>query len=126
MNNQYSRGCGYNYRRSAQRDMNMSRSASYGKRTNESDMNCSIRRATESGTEESCHMEKRSMENYRMEERSMENYHMEQHSMQKPLAMGYVPMQVWSEPLPICRALRIGTIFEELHKPFCGKGGACR
>lgn len=121
MNNQYSRGCGYNYRRSAQRDMSMPRSVSYGNRTNSSDMSCSVRRT----------MENRAEENRRMEERSMENCHMndcsmEERSMQKPLAMGYVPMQTWSEPLPIGRALRIGTIFEELHKPFCGKGGACR
>lgn len=103
MNNQYSRGCGYNYRRSPQRDIAM---------------------------------ERRSMENRRMEnncaenrypgECSMANQRMEKCSMEKSLAMGYVPMQMWSQPLPLDKSLRIGTIFADLHKPFCGKGGVCR
>ena len=83
MNNQYSRGCGYNYRRSAQRDISM-------------------------------------------EKHSMNDCRMENHSMEKSLAMGYVPMQVWSQPLPPGKGLQIGTIFSDLYKPFCGKGGACR
>ena len=40
------------------------------------------------------------------------------------LAMAYVPMQTWSRPLPPCKGLEIGTIFADLNKPFCGKGGA--
>lgn len=43
-----------------------------------------------------------------------------------PVAMGYVPMQKWSTPMNLCRGLQYGTIFEDLNKPFCGKGGACR
>lgn len=43
-----------------------------------------------------------------------------------PIAMGYVPMQKWSSPMNLCQGLQYGTIFEDLNKPFCGKGGACR
>ena len=42
------------------------------------------------------------------------------------LAMAYVPMQEWSRPLPPCKGLSIGTIFADLNKPFCGRGGARR
>lgn len=111
MNNQYSRGCGYNYRRSAQRDMNMTRSGSSGNRMQGPEMGCSIRRSVENRAEES---------------NCMEGRRMEEHSMERPLAMGYVPMQMWSTPLPVCKGLRIGTIFADLHKPFCGRGGLCR
>ena len=97
-NHQYSRGCSYTYRRSVQRDMAM---------------------------------ENRSRENCAKAERSMEcppgeNCSRKDHSMEKPLAMGYVPMQRWSQPLPLAKGLQTGTIFKDLHKPFCGKGGACR
>jgi len=40
-----------------------------------------------------------------------------------PLAMGYVPFQHWEQPIERARALQYGTVFHELHKPFCGKGG---
>ena len=44
-----------------------------------------------------------------------------------PTAMGYVPFQKWSETFDLCKGLQMGTIFPELCKPFCGKGGApCR
>lgn len=43
-----------------------------------------------------------------------------------PPAMGYVPYQHWCEPYDLCRGLAAGTIFPDLHKPFCGKGGMCR
>lgn len=43
-----------------------------------------------------------------------------------PLAMGYVPCQSWGVTYDLCHALHTGTIFPELHKPFCGKGGKCR
>ena len=43
-----------------------------------------------------------------------------------PVAMAYVPMQIWKEPKAPCQGLQAGTIFSDLHKPFCGKGGACR
>lgn len=150
MNNQYSRGCGYNYRRSAQRDMNMTRSGSSNSRMQGPEMSCPVRRSVENKALENRHMENRSMdgrcmeeraregrcmdegtmEDRCMEERTMEGRCMEKRtemrSMERPLAMGYVPMQVWSAPLPICKGLRIGTIFADLHKPFCGRGGLCR
>lgn len=45
---------------------------------------------------------------------------------QKP-AMGYVPDQIFCKTYDLCKALKVGTIFPELHKPFCGKGGGvCR
>lgn len=44
-----------------------------------------------------------------------------------PIAMGYVPYQKWTETFDLCKALQMGTIFPDLCKPFCGKGGAvCR
>ena len=43
-----------------------------------------------------------------------------------PLAMGYVPDQRWSETYSLQRGLHVGTLFPELHKPFCGKGGRKR
>lgn len=44
-----------------------------------------------------------------------------------PPAMGYVPCQKWTETFDLCKGLQMGTIFPDLCKPFCGKGGAvCR
>ena len=83
MSNQYSRGCGYNYRRS----MQMPREA----------------------TPVSTCPNTTPAENRRPK---------------RSLAMGYVPMQVWSQLLPPCKGLQIGTIFADLDKPFCGRGGA--
>lgn len=40
-----------------------------------------------------------------------------------PAAMGYVPCTKFGQTFDLCRALELGTIFPELHKPFCGKGG---
>lgn len=40
-----------------------------------------------------------------------------------PLAMAYVPFQQWEQPDKLCSALRAGTVFPSLNKPFCGKGG---
>ena len=42
------------------------------------------------------------------------------------LAMAYVPWQKWQNIYEPCRALKNGTIFEELNKPFSGKGAYCR
>ena len=42
-----------------------------------------------------------------------------------PVAMAYVPWQRYPEPYPVCKGFIRGTIFEELDKPFLGKGG-CR
>lgn len=41
------------------------------------------------------------------------------------LAMAYVPWQTLTETYPPCKGLIRGTIFEELDKPFRGKGGRC-
>ncbi|QNM10399.1 spore coat associated protein CotJA [Wansuia hejianensis] len=44
-----------------------------------------------------------------------------------PVAMGYVPYQKWGKTFELCKALQVGTIFPDLCKPFCGKGGGvCR
>lgn len=40
------------------------------------------------------------------------------------LAMGYVPMQQFGRTFDLRTGLQAGTIFPDLHKPFCGKGGA--
>lgn len=42
-----------------------------------------------------------------------------------PIAMAYVPWQNWEKILCQEKALHVGTIFEELNKPFLGMGG-CR
>jgi len=43
-----------------------------------------------------------------------------------PLAMSYVPYQQWEMLYDPCTALKVGTVFESLCKPFCGKGGKCQ
>ena len=40
-----------------------------------------------------------------------------------PVAMGYVPFQKWGKTFELNQAFQIGTIFPDLCKPFCGKGG---
>ncbi len=40
--------------------------------------------------------------------------------------MAYVPMQDFGELYSECQALKVGTLFVALNKPFCGKGGCCR
>ena len=40
-----------------------------------------------------------------------------------PLAMAYVPWQTWGEIFDICEGFQTGTVFEELDKPFLGRGG---
>lgn len=45
---------------------------------------------------------------------------------QFPLAMAYVPWQTFDRSFSLCHALKVGTIFPCLEKPFCGKGGKCR
>lgn len=41
-------------------------------------------------------------------------------------AMAYVPCQPFTKAYDLCYALKAGTIFPELCKPFCGKRGGCR
>ncbi len=43
-----------------------------------------------------------------------------------PIAMAYVPWQEWRNIYEIQKGFRRGTIFEELDKPFQGKGGCNR
>jgi len=43
-----------------------------------------------------------------------------------PIAMAYVPWQEWKKIYAAEKALCRGTIFEELDKPFLGKGGCCK
>ncbi len=40
-----------------------------------------------------------------------------------PIAMAYVPWQTWRDIFDICEGFQTGTIFEELDKPFLGRGG---
>ena len=43
-----------------------------------------------------------------------------------PLAMAYVPWQQWRKLHDLGYGFRCGTIFQELEKPFRGKGGCCK
>lgn len=47
------------------------------------------------------------------------------HVNMMPLAMAYVPTQSFGSTYCMKTGLMLGTIFPELCKPFCGKGGAC-
>ena len=38
-----------------------------------------------------------------------------------PIAMAYVPPQIFQSTYDLNQSLAVGTIFPELHKPFCGK-----
>ena len=40
-----------------------------------------------------------------------------------PLAMAYIPMQKYGAVYEDDRALNTGTLFPDLNKPFCGRGG---
>ncbi len=40
-----------------------------------------------------------------------------------PLAMAYVPWQLWGKTFDLDKALNYGTLFPELYKPFLGAGG---
>lgn len=48
------------------------------------------------------------------------------HVDQMITAMAYVPMQKFGTTFDTCRALKMGTLFPELCKPFCGKRGVRR
>ena len=43
-----------------------------------------------------------------------------------PIAMAYVPWQKWRNLYEPCKGLQRGTIFEDLSKPFHGRGGCNR
>ncbi|MGI6006380.1 MAG: spore coat associated protein CotJA [Ruminococcus sp.] len=40
--------------------------------------------------------------------------------------MAYVPIQEFHTTFELCKALKMGTLFPELCKPFCGKRGVRR
>lgn len=40
-----------------------------------------------------------------------------------PLAMAYVPWQEWGDIYDLCEGFQSGTVFEQLDKPFIGRGG---
>lgn len=62
--------------------------------------------------------------------RQQNHTHSHHHTMdsfgQFPIAMAYVPWQRFAQTYDLCKALRAGTIFPELDKPFCGKRGVCK
>ena len=41
--------------------------------------------------------------------------------MDTPLAMAYIPMQIWNKTYELDKALQIGTLFPCLDKPFMGR-----
>ena len=43
-----------------------------------------------------------------------------------PIAMAYVPWQEWQNIYEPCKGFSRGTIFEDLDKPFYGRGGCNR
>lgn len=84
-----------------------------------------------SGCRTSCRNNPYSTEPMRMTPRTSMPCSREQESIythidHMPLAMAYVPCQKFSKTFDLCYALNMGTIFPDLCKPFCGKGGACR
>ena len=87
MSNQYSCGCGYNYRR------RMTTPDTCVQRPQTPQASCSCAKPS---------------------------------TLEQPIAMAYVPSQTWSQPLSLCQGLGRGTIFEDLYKPFCGRGGGGR
>lgn len=42
-----------------------------------------------------------------------------------PVGMAYIPSQKYCDTYPLSKGLEMGTIFPEMCKPFCGKGGGC-
>lgn len=40
-----------------------------------------------------------------------------------PIAMAYVPWQLWRKTFELDKVLNNGTLFSELYKPFLGAGG---
>lgn len=62
---------------------------------------------------------------YSVENQTSTKYTSPIHWGDMPIAMAYVPKQKYSELFDLSRALEVGTIFPELCKPFCGKGGGC-
>ena len=60
---------------------------------------------------------KRSLETYCRQDDVLSNL---------PLAMAYVPWQIWQDIYAAETGLHKGTIFKELDKPFFGKGGCSR
>ena len=59
-------------------------------------------------------------------DRGAQETSVQEHLQMLPLAMAYVPMQKFGKVYEPARGFQLGTIFPELCKPFCGKGGECR
>lgn len=77
------------------------------------------------GTRESIPMDTTNKNCGRMQEHQEEKS-VQEHLQMLPLAMAYVPMQKFGKTFEPSRGFQLGTIFPELCKPFCGKGGGCR
>ena len=56
----------------------------------------------------------------------MQDYSFNEYFERFPIAMAYVPWQKFDKSFSLCHALKAGTIFPCLEKPFCGKGGRCQ
>lgn len=61
-----------------------------------------------------------------MPERTGSATEMFSHTDHLALAMAYVPCQKFENTYDLCYALKAGSIFPELCKPFCGKRGVRR
>ena len=62
----------------------------------------------------------------RMSGAPSKNAEMYTHVDQMEPAMAYVPCQKFETTYDLCYALKVGTIFPQLCKPFCGKRGVSR
>lgn len=56
----------------------------------------------------------------------MKDRDMYEHLKHLPPAMAYVPNQKFESAYDWNYALKVGTVFPQLCKPFCGKRGVCR
>ena len=74
--------------------------------------------------EPQCDMRERRDE--RSGSRSCGCHHKEDRLQGMPLAMAYVPWQKWRSIYDVSKGFHRGTIFEELDKPFLGRGGCNR
>lgn len=59
-----------------------------------------------------------------MDKQFTSNVHTNQNQAVRQVpGMAYVPMQTWKNPIPLESSFCKGTIFHDLDKPFCPKGG---
>ena len=67
------------------------------------------------------------MPNYRPTPMPYHNHRqMQNFPCNMPIAMAYVPWQIWRDIYDAEKGFACGTIFQELNKPFLGKGGVKR